>query len=80
MNSILYQLPDKLLLAFAALLLLRAAMPIGIINVISKPIYAIVDFITPRGFPVRFVAVFGALWFLGIRAALPLMFLAWNFA
>jgi hypothetical protein len=78
MNNLLYQLPDKLLLACAVLLLLRAVAPIAVINTISKPIYAIVNFITPRGFPSWVVAVFGALWFLGIRAALPLMFLVWN--
>jgi hypothetical protein len=79
MNNLLFQLPGIVLLLCAVLLLARAIFPIGIIKTISAPLYAIVHFITPLGFPARLVAVFGALWFLGIRAALPLMFLAWSF-
>lgn len=79
MKELLFQVPDKLLLVFAALMLLRMVFPGGPLLGLTNPLFKTIRFITPLGFSDRLIALFAALWFLGIRAAMPLAFFAWNF-
>jgi hypothetical protein len=75
-----FQMLDKLLLALAAVMLLRAAFPFPALNTITSPLQAAVRFVTPLGFHERVISVIAALWCLGVKVAIPvgMMLRAWS--